>query len=139
MFVRAIPLRLFWHAYSNGEAFVFCPHCEKYQCTHLNVLEQNLSNKLVSLLFAQMFEMFFSSVFVLLYCTMLQLIMLMSKCRNEAALEINVYSHWFHLLCVFLVAIFLGQKSDLLPCSSEMRHCIFMYFQSSVGIFLNLL
>lgn len=135
MFVRAIPFRLFWHAYSNGEAFVFCPHCEKYQCIHLNILEQNLSNKLVSLLFAQMFEIFFSSVFVLLYCTRLQLIMLMSKCSNEAALEINVYSHWFHLLCVFLVAIFLEQKSDLLPCSSEMRHYIFMYFQSSVGIF----
>jgi len=41
MFVRAVPLRLFWRVYSMWEAFVFCPYCDKYQCIHLNVLEQN--------------------------------------------------------------------------------------------------
>lgn len=73
-------------------------------------------------------------LFVPLCCTMLRLIMLISKCSNETALKINAYGHWLHLFCIFLGAIFLGQKSDLLPCSSEMGHYVYMYFQNSVKL-----
>lgn len=58
--------------------------------------------------------------------------MLMSKCSNETALEINAYSHWLHLFCVFLMAVFVWQKSDLLLCSSEVGHYVYMFFFRAV-------
>lgn len=56
------------------------------------------------------------------------------KASNETALEINSYGHWLHLVYVLLRDIFLGQKSDLLPCSSAIGRVVYTYFQSNVKL-----
>lgn len=70
--------------------------------------------------------------FVQLCCTMLQLIMLISKGSNGTTLGTSVYGHC--LFCELLGTIFLRQKSDFLPCISETRHDVHLHFQSSVKL-----
>lgn len=130
MFVRAVPLRLSWHAYSNWEPFVFCPRCENVSAfTWMFLNKTSATNWPVFHLHEYL--KYFSPLYLSCSYTVLQVIMLISKHGKEAALGIYAYSHCLHLLFISCIC-FSGEKSDL-PCSG-IRCYFYIYFQSSADI-----
>jgi len=109
MFVRADPLRLSWHAYSNWEPFVFCSHCENVSAFTWMFLNKTSATNW-SIFYLHEYLKYFPPLYLSCSYAMLQAIMLMSKRGNEAALGIYICSHCLHLLCVFLVYAFLGKN-----------------------------
>lgn len=111
-------------------AFVLCPHCDKHQCIHLNVLEQNTQISATNCSASYLCECpkYFSPI-----CPTL----LHNAAINDARIKgttlgISVYGHC--LSCVLLGTIILRQKSDFLPCISATRHYVDLCFQISVKL-----
>lgn len=108
MFVRAVPLRLSWHAYSNWEPFVFCPRCENVSAfTWMFLNKTSATNWPVFHLHEYL--KYFSPLHLSCSYTVLQVIMLISKRGKEAALGIYAYSHCLHLLFISCIC-FSGEE-----------------------------